>query len=218
LVGTIRPVVDILVRLEARAEKDPRLYLISRKALRTKTGHVPSIIEDVAMTQPLHAKIIDILSRCRDMTIATVRPDGGPQATVVSFVHDGLLIYFGCGADSQKARNIVSDRRVSIALTVPYENWLQIQGLSMAGTASEVTSVGEKAAIGKLMLKRFPQLSGIQPTDAGLIKLFRVRPSLISILDYTQGFGHTDLVAISADDITESRGTLRHQWAAKEWA
>jgi hypothetical protein len=48
------------------------------------------------------------------------------------------------------------------------------------------------------------------------LKLFRVRPSLVSILDYTQGFGHTDLVAIGADDITESRGILKHQWAMQQ--
>lgn len=166
----------------------------------------------------LHSKIIDILSRCADMTIATVRPDGAPQATVVSFVHDGLLIYFGCGADSQKAENIEHERRVSITMTTPYKNWLEIQGLSIAGDASEVTTVGEKATVGKLMLSRFPQLSTMQPPEAGALKLFRVRPTLISVLDYTQGFGHTDLVAICADDISESRGSLRHQWAAKEWA
>lgn len=169
------------------------------------------------MKQAIREQIASILSRCMDMTVATVRPDGAPQATVVSFAHDGLLIYFGCGADSQKAKNIANERRVSITMTAPYQNWLQIQGLSIAGVASEVTSAGEKATVGKLMVKRFPQLSGMQPPDAGAIKLFRVRPSLVSILDYAQGFGHTDLVAVGADDITESRGSLRHLWAAKEW-
>lgn len=30
------------------------------------------------------------------------------------------------------------------------------------------------------------------------VALFRVEPELISVLDYTQGFGHTDLVACQA--------------------
>src|SRR4051794_28114815 len=48
-------------------------------------------IEGKSMKQAVRETIIDLLSRCKDMTIATVRPDGAPQATVVSYVHDGLL-------------------------------------------------------------------------------------------------------------------------------
>jgi general stress protein 26 len=175
-------------------------------------------IEEHRVTQTTSKKITDILSRCVDMTIATVRPDGAAQATVVSFAHDGLLIYFGCGADSQKANNIALDPRVSITITPQYSDWMHIQGLSLAGTASEVHLPGEKAAIGKRMLARFPEVANIQPPQPDVMKLFRVRPSLISILDYTQGFGHTELIAIGADDITESRGSIQHRWTSKDWA
>jgi nitroimidazol reductase NimA-like FMN-containing flavoprotein (pyridoxamine 5'-phosphate oxidase superfamily) len=170
------------------------------------------------MKDAVRREIADILARCRDMTIATVRPDGAPQATVVSFVHDGLLIYFGCGADSQKVQNIVHERRVSITVTLPYADWLHILGLSLAGVASEVTTAGEKVAVAKLMMERFPEIATMEQTDPATVKLFRVRPTLFSILDYSQGFGHTDLVAVGADDITESRGISRHRWAASEWA
>ena len=165
------------------------------------------------MKQATRERVTDILARCRDMTIATVRPDGAPQATVVSFVHDGLLIHFGCGAESQKAQNLAHDRRVSITVTAPYEDWMHIQGLSLAGAAGEVTLPREKDRITKLMLERFPEASTIPQPEPLSLKLFRVRPSLISILDYTKGFGHTDLIAIGADDIAESRASLRHQWA-----
>jgi nitroimidazol reductase NimA-like FMN-containing flavoprotein (pyridoxamine 5'-phosphate oxidase superfamily) len=170
------------------------------------------------MKDAVRTKITDILAKCRDLTIATVRPDGAPQATVVSYVHDGLLIYFGCGAQSQKAQNIGHERRVSVTVTLPYADWLQIRGLSLAGVASEVTTDGEKASVTKLMLKRFPEIASMEQTDPGSVKLFRVRPTLVSLLDYSQGFGHTDLVAVGANDITESRGISRHRWAASEWA
>lgn len=45
------------------------------------------------------------------MTIATIRDDGYPQATVVGFVHDGLTIYFGSDRNSQKARKNGKPRR-----------------------------------------------------------------------------------------------------------
>jgi len=168
------------------------------------------------MKQDIRDSITTILSGCKDMTIATVRPDGAPQATVVSFVHDGLLIYFGCGSQSQKAQNIAHERRVSITMTAPYADWMHIQGLSMAGAASEVHSPSEQASVTSLMLARFPEAARIQQVEPLSLKLFRVRPSLVSILDYTQGFGHTDLVAIGADDITESRSSLRHEWAMRQ--
>ena len=70
---------------------------------------VPRYQEDT-MKHELRRKATDILARSMDMTVATVRSDGSPQATVVSFVHDGLLLYFGCGAGSQKAANISRTR------------------------------------------------------------------------------------------------------------
>ncbi|TJW95485.1 MAG: pyridoxamine 5'-phosphate oxidase, partial [Mesorhizobium sp.] len=103
------------------------------------------------MKHKLQQMMIDILARCMDMTIATTRSDGSPQATVVSFVHEGLVLYFGCGAGSQKAMNISRDPRVSVAMTAPYENWLEIKGLSMAATATEVVLPSELTEIGRMM-------------------------------------------------------------------
>ncbi len=152
------------------------------------------------MDSALRAKIVTILERCPDMTIATVRPDGAPQATVVSFVHDGLQIYFGTGREAQKAVNIESDPRVSITVTTPYADWQHIEGVSMAGIAGEVTSAQEEAIVGKLMLDRFPQLMDTLELFQNQTKLFRVSPTVISVLDYSKGFGHTDLVAVDKDD------------------
>ena len=52
------------------------------------------------MDPELSQEIISILDDANDMTIATVREDGYPQATTVSYVNDGLKIYFGCAAAS----------------------------------------------------------------------------------------------------------------------
>ncbi len=166
------------------------------------------------MKHKLRQKMIAILTRCMDMTIATTRADGSPQATVVSFAHDGLLLYFGCGAGSQKAMNISRDPRVSVAMTAPYEDWLEIKGLSMAAIATEVVLPSELTEIGRMMVQRFPQISAIQPGEAAAVKLFRVRPTIISVLDYSLGFGHTDLVKIEADDIAETLDSMRHHWLA----
>ncbi|MEZ5667569.1 MAG: pyridoxamine 5'-phosphate oxidase family protein [Alphaproteobacteria bacterium] len=137
-----------------------------------------------------------ILAQGRDLAIATLRPDGFPQATTVSYVADGLTIYFGCGEHSQKARNIARDARVSLTLTLDYDDWTGIRGLSLAGLAERVTDPAEVGHIGKLMMARFPQVADLDPPWEGDIAFIRVMPKVISVLDYRKGFGHTDLVAL----------------------
>ena len=164
------------------------------------------------MKHRLQEQIIEILDRCPDMTIATVRPDGAPQATVVSFVHDGMLIYFGCGAHSQKAANIAGEPRVSLTVTPAYENWWSIRGLSIAAVAEEVTTKGELENVGKLMLQRFPQIRELEMPGEDAFKMFRLRPRIISVLDYGEGFGHTEMVSVDAGDVADSLDTMRHHW------
>ena len=64
-----------------------------------------------------HAQIIDILDRAADMALATVRSDGFPQVTVVTFVHDDLKIYFATEPGAQKAVNIADCDKVSLTVT-----------------------------------------------------------------------------------------------------
>src|SRR5215470_12591780 len=91
------------------------------------------------MDPGLREEILSILKGAGDMTIATIRPDGYPQATTVSYVNDGLVIYFGCAAESQKARNLALNDKVSLTVTLPYFNWEEIRGLSLGGRAAPVT-------------------------------------------------------------------------------
>ena len=49
------------------------------------------------MDDAMRAEILDIMNNHRIMTVATVRPDGYPQATTVTYVNEGLTLYFGCG-------------------------------------------------------------------------------------------------------------------------
>jgi nitroimidazol reductase NimA-like FMN-containing flavoprotein (pyridoxamine 5'-phosphate oxidase superfamily) len=140
-------------------------------------------------------QIVTILEAAADLTVATNRADGYPQATVVSFVNDGDKIYFGTGAKAQKAANIARDDRVSVAITAPYKSWDEIKGLSIGGRARRVTQPEEFRRVGELMFKKFPQISNYASFGEGMeLALFRIDPDVVSILDYTQGFGHAELV------------------------
>jgi hypothetical protein len=148
------------------------------------------------MDKSLKATILRLMSTSNDMTIATIRPDGYPQATTVSYVNDGLKIYFGCDAASQKAGNLSLNGKVSLTINAPYASWNEIQGLSLGGTAIRVTDKDELARVRRLMLGKFPQIAQYGADAEIGLAVFRISPAVISVLDYTKGFGHTDLVTL----------------------
>ena len=87
----------------------------------------------------MERKAIEILNSHRLMAIATVRPDGWPQATMVGYANEGLLIYFIISRKGQKYANIDADQRVSIAIGSDFEDPRNIAALSIAAEASRVT-------------------------------------------------------------------------------
>jgi len=144
-----------------------------------------------------------VIDGASDLTLATVRPDGYPQATTISYAHDGMTLYAGIGKDSQKAHNIRANPRVSLTINLPYDDWRTIRGLSMAADARILAAAPEIAQAQACLLKRFPQVAQWSGTDmADSIVFLKIAPRVISILDYTQGFGHTEL--LSAEQVLAS--------------
>ena len=150
------------------------------------------------MDEAIRQQILTLLRQHRVMTIATLRPDGWPQATTVGYVNDGLTLWFLCGPDSQKAANLALDDRVSITIDHDTPDIMAITGLSMAARARRVSDRAEAQRVLDLMPTKYPDAP---PAAAPLpmprpdeVAVFRVTPELISVLDYTKGFGHTELV------------------------
>ena len=154
------------------------------------------------MDATLHTKILKLLDQHRLMSLATLRPDGWPQTTTVGYVSDGLNLYFMCGKNSQKAKNLARDNRVSLAIDSDTSDPMAICGLSMAARA---TPVMDQELIRRTMLtmlpKKYPEyLKMMGQLDLGGVAVFRLSPEVISVLDYSKGFGHTDQVTVSAAD------------------
>ncbi len=148
------------------------------------------------MDDEIRRQILTLLDQHRIMTIATLRPDGWPQATTVGYASDGLTIYFLCGPTSQKAANLARNDRVSLTIDRDTPQVMEITGLSMAARAQVVDDPTEAAKALRLLMQKYPQQTSIplpMPTPAD-VRIFRVTPVVISVLDYTKGFGHTDLI------------------------
>lgn len=156
------------------------------------------------MDQALKQKIISLLDGHRTMRIATNRADGWPQTTTVGYANSGLSLYFLCGKDSQKAANLARDDRVSIAIDDDPAQIMQIKGLSMAARARRVTDEAEGRNALDLLFARYPPQEGVSfpLPDPAEVAIFRVTPTIVSILDYSLGFGHADLVACEPETAT----------------
>lgn len=149
-------------------------------------------------------KIGTLLDQRGIMTVATLRPDGWPQATTVGYVNDDLKIYFLCGLESQKAKNIALDDRVSVTIDHDTARLMDITGLSMAAHARRVTDINEGTKVLRMLPAKYPeqpQLPGPMPRPADVC-IFEVEPVVISVLDYTKGFGHSDLVTCAEPSTT----------------
>lgn len=146
--------------------------------------------------QELEARILALLDDNRIMTLATVRPDGWPQATMVGYVHDQFSLYFAVGRTSQKLANIERNTRVSIAIGRDSPDGPR--GLSMAARVSEVTDLDEIKRLNILIGARYPAQAVFAPREASSA-ILRATPKVISIVDAAIGSGQPELLEVSSE-------------------
>jgi len=128
------------------------------------------------MDEEIRRKILALLDQHRIMTIATLRPDGWPQATTVGYANEGLTLYFLCGPDSQKAANLARDDRVSLTIDHDTPQVMEITGLSMAARAQVVVDPTEAEKALRLLMLKYPQQASIplpMPTPADVTHISR---------------------------------------------
>lgn len=150
-------------------------------------------VDPVQSRQSLGDDILTLLDENRIMSLATLRPDGWPQATMVGYVHDGFSLYFSVAATSQKLGNIRRDPRVSIA--VGRDEPRSIRGLSMAAKVAEVTEADEIARLNRTLRARYPEHMVFAPREASAV-ILRATPSVVSIINLSKGPGHPQLVVL----------------------
>jgi nitroimidazol reductase NimA-like FMN-containing flavoprotein (pyridoxamine 5'-phosphate oxidase superfamily) len=145
----------------------------------------------------MEQKAVDILDHHRLMGLATLRADGWPQATMVSYANEGLLLYFVVSRTSQKYANIERDSRVSIVIGRDFKDPAEIKALSIAANASEVRDPRQRERAVDLILERNPALARLGRPDPRHSAVMRAYCSIVTILDYSKGFGHSDLLTVA---------------------
>ena len=148
------------------------------------------------MTPAAKRFILEQLKLHHNMSLATVRPDGYPQATTVAYANDGLTLYFICDRDSQKVRNLRHSPKVSLTINKDWVDWKKTRGLSMGATAKILERPADTRRAFALLARKFKGLSELSAEDRAGSVFVRVQPKVISMLDYRRGFGWTRQVRV----------------------
>ena len=143
------------------------------------------------------ARVNAILAGQHLMSVATLRPDGWPQTTLVNYLADGLTLYFLVAQDSQKRANIAADPRVSIAIGGDTDG--PPQGLSLAGHASLIDDPLWVEALNRRIWGT-PEFARFEPHPSGqAVALLRFTPRWVSLIDYGSPPGRIQLFAVRQD-------------------
>jgi general stress protein 26 len=164
------------------------------------------------MDQQLRDRITHVFESHRVMTLATLRPDGWPQATLVGYVNQGLVLFCFASRLSQKFANIRHDARVSVTVGSDFSNVSAIKGISLGGRATEVNDPVVIGRIWEIFTQRFPEYREWPKPTGSMSVLLRVDPEIISLIDYARGFGHSDLVNVGRHDLSGPAQPQKHQW------
>lgn len=148
------------------------------------------------MTPSAKRFILEQFKTHHNMSLATVRPDGYPQATTVAYANDGLTLYFACDRSSQKVRNLRRSPKVSLTINKDWAGWKKITGLSMGGTAKILERSADTGRAYTLLSRKFKSMKGLSAEDLAATAFVRVQPKVASMLDYRRGFGWTKQVRV----------------------
>jgi len=140
---------------------------------------------------------VTILNENRIMTIATVRPDSWPQATMVGYANQGFRIYFLIYRTSQKFENIRQNNRVAITVAHEPAQLRDIKAVYAGCSAFEVTDLAERSRAWELLAKRHPNLTDLAPPEDAAVATMAADCKHVSVLDYSQGLGHSETLTLA---------------------
>jgi len=153
------------------------------------------------MDKALKSKILEVLQSHHTMALATIRPDGYPQATTVYYIHDEFTLYFAVDAASQKAGNIKLNNKVSVAIATEDQDFYKLRGFSISGIATRVVDERRAEELSLRLFRAFPQSKRFVPEDPKQLAVFEITPVAVSLVDYTSGFGKTYLIELPSSII-----------------
>ncbi len=150
--------------------------------------------------EALERTILGYLKRHYSGTMSTVRSDGTPQSSGITYVNLGFALYFGIDPESEKKKNVDRNPNVGMAIFKDYKRFDQTKAVQLAGRCEPVTDPAEQAQAGVALLEKFPGLMeypGMMDwvNAVGPIPMYKITPWRIAYLDYPRyGFNRYQIL------------------------
>ena len=150
----------------------------------------------------LKSTIVRYLTEHYSGTLATVREDGMPQASGITYVSDGLILYFGMDPESQKKKNVDRNPNVGMAIFKDYYRFDRTRAVHLAGRCEIVKDDEEIALAGKLFTEKFPKLAEYSgmfewADRVGPVPMYKITPKIVAYMDYEKmGFNRYETLEL----------------------
>jgi PPOX class probable F420-dependent enzyme len=117
---------------------------------------------------------LDLLERPLFAHLATVRPDGAPQSSVMWFVWDGSRLRITHTKSRQKFANLAKDPRLSLSIADPADGYRSIE---VRGVVESVEDDDDRASFYKELQHRYGMDYEIH--DAPVRVIMTIRPTKV---------------------------------------
>lgn len=126
------------------------------------------------------------------LTLATIGPDGRPQAVDLYYAEtDELDLYFVSISGSRHATNVARNPRIAATIHANSSGWRDIQGVQLEGVCEQVTGT-ERAKAWMRYIEKFPFVLADAALARALKKvaMYRITLDWLRWIDNTTGLGH----------------------------
>jgi PPOX class probable F420-dependent enzyme len=112
----------------------------------------------------------DLLEKPTFAHLATVRPDGSPQSSVMWFDWDGEVIRMTHTKTRQKFRNLENEPRVALSIVDPADGY---RFLEVRGTVTSIEPDDDQASFYQSLQKRYGMDGRISDADVRVVITIR---------------------------------------------
>jgi PPOX class probable F420-dependent enzyme len=112
----------------------------------------------------------DLLEKPTFAHLATVRPDGSPQSSVMWFDWDGEVIRMTHTKTRQKFRNLENEPRIALSIADPADGY---RFLEVRGTVESIEADDDQASFYQSLQKRYGMDGRISDADVRVVITIR---------------------------------------------
>lgn len=129
------------------------------------------------MAHRLSGKVLAFIRSQRVARLATVGPQGTPHNVPVCPAASRGRLYFASAKKARKVRNIRSNARVALAFDHYSENWGQLAGAMIEGTASIIDQGAAFQRARRTLYRRYRSYARVAPIEPGESVIVSVTPT-----------------------------------------